>query len=133
MAERIKLDMTVQEIIIKMCGGNPGALTVCMELLTKGRQVDPDALSGGLSSLLILDELGIYEERIYMLWNDVCGRHIGKTIAVLRAYQLNQLTGVDTKTLNHAIDNRGAGINLDTVVEAVKNHLPRFNPEAADT
>ncbi len=28
------------------------------------------------------------------------------------------------------IDNRGAGIDLDAVVEALKSRLPNFNPEA---
>ncbi len=128
--ERIKLGMSVKDLIVAMGGGNPGALKACMELLLKGEKVDPDAFSGGLGNLLMLDTLGIYEERIYMLWSDVCGRDVGKMIAVLRAHQLGQLAGVDTKVLNHAIDNRGAGIDLDAVVEAVKSRLPNFNPEA---
>ena len=129
--ERIRLNkMSYLDVIMAMGGGNPGALTACKELLLKGEKVDPDAFFGGLNSLLMLDTLGIYEERIYMLWSDVCKRDVGKTIAVLRAYQLGHLTGVDKKALNHAIDNRGAGIDLDAVVEAVKSHLPNFNPEA---
>ncbi|MFA5942192.1 MAG: hypothetical protein WC798_00755 [Candidatus Paceibacterota bacterium] len=128
--ERIRLEMTVQEMLMAMGGGNPGALTVCMELLKKGEKIDPDAFNGGFASLLDLDTLGIYEHRIWGLYKDVCGCHVGKTIAVLRAHQLGQLAGVDTKTLNHAIDNRGAGIDLDAVVEAVKSRLPNFNPEA---
>jgi len=125
--ERIRLGMSVSDVIRMMGGKNPGALTVCMELLSKGEKVDPDAFGGGFRSLLMLDTLGIYEERIYMLWSDVCKCDVGKMIAVLRAYQLGQLTG---KVLNHAIDNRGAGIDLDAVVEAVKSRLPNFNPEA---
>jgi len=127
-SKRIRWDMSVLDVIKAMGGGNPGALRACMELLSKGKEVDPDAVpDGGLNSLLILDELRIYEERIYMLWNDVCERDVGKMIAVLCAHQLGV---VDTNTLNHAIDNRGAGINLDAVVKAVKSRLPNFNPEA---
>lgn len=129
-SERIKLDMSIEDVIMAMGGGNPGALTACMELLSRGEEMDPDAFCGGLNNLLMLDMLGIYEERIYMLWNDVCKRDVGSMIAVLRAHQLDQLAGVDTETLNHAIDNRGAGIDLDAVVEAVKSRLPNFNPEA---
>jgi len=40
------------------------------------------------------------------------------------------LAGVDKKTLNDAIDNRGIGIDIDAVVEAVKSRLLNFNPEA---
>ena len=125
--ERINLDMSVRDMIKAMSGDSAGASMVCWIILLKGGKVDPDS-TGGLSILIMLDALHIYEERIYMLWRDVCGQHIGKTIAVLRAHQLG-LAGVNTKTLNHAIDNRGADIDLDAVMKAVKNHLPNFNPE----
>jgi hypothetical protein len=128
--ERINLSMSLKDVVLAMGGGNPGALTACMQLVRYGEVVDPDAFGGGLSSLLLLDTLGIYEERIYMLWNDVCNRDIGKMVAVLRANQLGQLAGVDKKAITHAIDNRGDGIDIDAVVEAVKNRLPRFAPEA---
>lgn len=129
--ERIKLSMQFLDAILTMGGGNPGAIEVCTELVTKGPSVDPDALPGGLFNLMMLDNLGIYEKRIYKLWSDVCGRNIGKMIAVLRAYQLGHCAGVNLNTLNHAIDNHGAGIDLDAVVDAVKKRLPKFNPEAA--
>ena len=128
--ERIKLDMTVQDMLFAMGGGNPGALTVCIQLLKDGEKIDPDAFIGGFASILDLDTLGIYEHRIWGLYKDVCGCHLGKMIAVLRANQLGQLAGVNAQALNHAIDNRGAGIDLDAVVEAVKSRLPNFNPEA---
>jgi hypothetical protein len=128
--ERINLSMSLKDVVLAMGGGNPGALTACMQLVRYGEVVDPDAFGGGLSSLLLMDTLGIYEERIYMLWNDVCNRDIGKMVAVLRANQLGQLAGVDKKAITHAIDNRGDGIDIDAVVEAVKNRLPRFAPEA---
>lgn len=128
--ERIKLDM-MADVIMVVSGGSPEAMSVCIEILKNGDKIDPDLFAGGLGSLLMLDTLGIYGSRLYMLWNDVCKRSVGRMIAVLRANQLGQLAGVDSKTLNHAIDNCGVGINLDAVVEAVKNRLPNFNPEVA--
>lgn len=129
--ERIKLEMTVQDMLLAMSGGNPGALTVCMELLKNGEKIDPDEFfKGGFASILDLDTLGIYEHRIWKLYKDVCGGHLGKMVAVLRANQLGQLAGVNAQALNHAIDNSGAGIDLDAVVEAVKSRLPNFNHEA---
>jgi len=77
----------------------------------------------------MMDTLGIYEERIWGLYEDVCGGEPGKVIALLRAYQLGQLAGVTLEALNHAIDNRGDGLDLEAVVEAVKGRLPNFNPE----
>lgn len=126
---RVKLDMNTQDLLIAMGDGNPGALTACVELLKHGAHIDPDSALGGFNPLLHLDFLGIYEERIYMLWNDVCDRDIGKMIAVLRANQLGGLAGVIKETIDHAIDNRGEGIDLDAVLVAVKERLPNFNQD----
>lgn len=125
--ERIKLNMSIQDVVLAMGGGNPGALTACMELLKHGAFVDPDAAMGSLNPLLLLDTLNIWESRLYMLWNDVCDRDVEMMIAVLRAYQLGQLAGVTKDVLQHAIDNRGEGIDLNAVVVAVNMRLPNFN------
>jgi hypothetical protein len=128
--ERITLDMSLQDVMHAMSGGNPGALIACMELMKQGPSVDPNALFGGLAQLMALDSLGIWESRIYMLWNDVCHRDTGATIAVLRAYQLGQLAGVTKQALNHAIEHRGQGLDISAIVAAVKERLPSFNPSA---
>ncbi|MBI4157821.1 hypothetical protein HY502_03155 [Candidatus Woesebacteria bacterium] len=127
--ERIRLDMSVRDVIVAMCDGNPGAVAACAEITQLGEEIDPDAFSGGLGAFLMLDTLNIYGSRLYMLWNDVCGRDVAKTLAVLRAYQLGQLAGVTEDAINHAIDNRGEGINLDEVVKAVTARLPNFRLE----
>lgn len=135
--ERIKIHMSGQDILMAMSDGNPGALTACMQLLAHGGKVDPSALGGGLGILLWLDTLKIYGERLYVLWSHVCKRDSGKLIAVLRAYQLGQLAGVNEEVLNRAVDekmrNRASAdlIDLAAVVAAVKKRLPNFNPEAA--
>lgn len=124
------LHMTVGDAVLAMCGGNPGAMAACGELLRHGQAIDPMAFGKGFSNLLEFDTLKIYDERIYMLWNDVCGRDVGKMIGVLRAYQLGQLAGVTEEALNHAIDNRGRGLDLNRVMSEVKERLPSFNPDA---
>lgn len=45
--ERITLDMSVKDMVFAMSGGNPGAMTACLELLSKGEKIDPDAFGGG--------------------------------------------------------------------------------------
>lgn len=142
------LKMTTQDAVLAMCGGNPGAIIACTELLTHSAAIDPQ--SQGLFKLLELDSMGIYEERIYMLWSDVCGRDVGRMIAVLRANQLGQLGGVSEQSINYAIDHYGQGIApdlmknvilphgeredvqwiLDRVVALVRERLPDFNPGA---
>jgi hypothetical protein len=42
MNERItKIDMSMQEVVYAMSGGNPGAVRVCMEMLTWAKKIDP--------------------------------------------------------------------------------------------
>lgn len=127
---RIKDNMMIGEMVLAICNGHPESINVCYLLLTNGRVIDPDDVGGGLSSVMMFDELGIYGERIAMFYNDVCDNHIGKMIAMFRAHQRGY-AGVNTQTLNHSIDNLGAGINLDVVISAVTTWLPNFNLEAA--
>jgi len=128
---RIRLEMSIPDVLYALSEGNPGALTVCLGMLKDGEAIDPDAALGSLSPVLMLDTLGIYGPRIWMLYKNVCGQDIGKTIALLRAWQLG-LAGVSRQGLDHAIDNYGAGIEVDAVVEQVKTQLPNFRVGGVD-
>lgn len=122
--------MTGMDIVLEMGEGNPGALTCCAEIVKIGSKIDPDDAMQGWGSILMLDSLGLYGSRLYQLWSDVCKRHTGKMIAVLRAFQLGQLAGATEDAINHAVDNRGEGLDLDAIVNAVKERLPNFNISA---
>lgn len=109
---RISIEMTVTDAIIEICDGNPGAVKACLNILDNGES----------SCLLYLDELGIYGDRIYKLWSSCCDSDPLKTIALLCAHQ-NEIAGIDTQTLNHAIDNRGEGIDwagLEPIMEILR-------------
>jgi len=120
---KLDLNDSVEDIIIKMSEGNPGAISVCMMMYTKGGAIDPDALFGGLGGVLSLDSLGIYGSKIWMLFKDVCKQDLVKTSAMLRAWQLGF---VPKATLLHAIDNYGAGIDTDALLAQVQERLPAF-------
>lgn len=79
---------TMFDVVRKMSGGNPGALTVCMDILEQGETIDPDGAMGGLGVLLSLDTLGVYEHRIWMFYKDVCSEDLPTMLAVDRACQL---------------------------------------------
>src|SRR5688572_13889692 len=128
MRSRLRLDMTAIDAVTAMAEGNPGAIAALCECLKLGSEIDPDDLFGGLGSIMTLDTLGIYGSRLYMLWNDVCRRDMPKFIACLRAYQLGQLAGCTESALNHAIDNRGNGLDVDAVLVAVCERLGKFKP-----
>ena len=54
MSERIQLTDSVMDIVIKMSDGNPGAVTVCMSLLTEAAKIDPDHFIPGIGQILSL-------------------------------------------------------------------------------
>ena len=124
---RLTMNMTTQDAIIALSEGNPGALRVSMELLKNGKNIDPEystELYGDTFFLCLLDEYEIYGPRIWMLYKDVCKQEISYAFAILRACQLGQI-GVEK--VNHAIDNYGEGIDLEEVMKAVQERLPKFN------
>jgi len=88
---RIKLSDSGVEAISKMSDGNPGSLTAMMELLKEGEVIDPQAFTGGLGKILLLDTFEIYGSSIYILWSDKCQRDTRKFVMLLRATQLGLL------------------------------------------
>jgi hypothetical protein len=121
--ERIQLTDTAQDAIAKLAGSNPGALSVCCELFKQGAEIDPDAFGGGLAGLLSLDSHNIYGSDIWMLYKDVCDQSLPKMVGVLRAVQL----GIESEAkLKHAIQNRGDGIDVAALFDAVCERLPNF-------
>ena len=120
---RIGLTDTGKSAVVKLCDGNPGAITVMCNMLAQGAAIDPDSAFGGLGVLLAMDAEEIYGSRVWMLFKDVCGQDLNKTLALLRAVQLGILM---RSKLHHAIDNYGEGVDVDATCEAVKERLPRF-------
>lgn len=74
MKTRIGMNDSMMDIIIKMAGGNPGAMNVCMRMMTEAEDIDPDAVLGGTGAILMLDTFNIYESHIWILYNDICGQ-----------------------------------------------------------
>ncbi len=120
---KIHLDMNVRDILLALSEGNPGAITVCVDILKEAPKIDPQALLGGVGHLVSLDERGIYGPRIWMLYKDVCGQDLTKTIAMLRAAQLGFLA---KDKLDHAIDNYGEGVDVDDLLKQVRDRLEQF-------
>lgn len=120
---RITLEDNGINALIKMAEGNPGGLNVCMRILTEGEKIDPQNFLGGLGAVLFLDTLEIYGSRIWMLFKDVCREDLVSVIGVLRACQMGHLS---QETLNHAIDNRGDGIDVEAELAWVRENLTEF-------
>lgn len=123
MSAKIQLTDSVHEVIFKMSEVNPGALNVCLQMLEKGEQIDPDNAMGGLGTILSLDTLGLYGPKIWMLYKDVCKCDLPTMLAVLRGWQLGFVSDAQ---ICHAVDNYGEGINLADICAKVVERLPRF-------
>lgn len=123
---RVRLEMSLRDVVIEMSDGNPGALNVMMLVVREAEAIDPDAALGAFGVLCALDEHGIYGPDIWGLYKYVCGQSLPKMLAVLRAIQLGRLAGVTPNQLDYAIKSRGRGIDADAALAAVKERLPRF-------
>jgi len=85
---RIQLTDNSMDIFVKMSDGNPGALSVLMEIQEKHDSIDPQAVMGPLGAILALDMLEIYGTDIYVLFNDKCNRCMRTMLMLMRAVQL---------------------------------------------
>ena len=125
---RITLCDNAKSAVIKMCEGNPGAITALMEILKCAKQVDPDDFMGGLGKILALDTLEIHGTNIYVLWNDICDKNTSKMIAVLRANQLGFISDQILKDACHRQDRSGREIiPVEELYVKVVERFPRFD------
>jgi|SRR5208337_730700 len=96
---RISLDDNLQSALVEMCEGNPGGLTVLIELVKQVPRIDPGAFMGGLLYILRLDDLGLYGSHIWMLFKDVCGQEVAGVVTLLRANQLGHLSSKELRRI----------------------------------
>ncbi len=125
---RIELTDSPINMMAKLAEGNPGALTVLMQLYKDDERIDKDSGLGPFGSLLALDSYGIYGSSIWVLYKDICGESVVNTIAVLRAVQLGFLA---TSILQDAVsrqDRSGASIvPVNDLLLQVKERLENFD------
>jgi len=118
--ERITLDDTFMNIVMKLSRGNPGAVTVCAKLMSDRN--DPDCFLGPLGNFLSLDTHGIYGSDIWVLFKDVCDQRILGVVTILRAVQLGLCT---EREMWQCIDRRWP-IDVDGLLLKVQKELPNF-------
>lgn len=130
---RIKsLTSTMQECIIIIAEGNPGAVTAMMHIIAEKPKIDPDAFDGGALFPLDMDQYGFYGSQIWILWKDVCKQEAINLIALLRANQLGQLAGITGERIQKAVAAHNARpfeaeeFDFPTIIAAVKERLPKF-------
>lgn len=72
---RVTLDTSVTDAIVAMSGGNPGALTVLMQLMSTEL---------GLIGMCHLDDREIYGSDIWVAWKDICKEDMNLFVATIR-------------------------------------------------
>lgn len=87
--EKITGDMNMMDMMMVMSEGNPGALTILMQMLQSPK---------GLLDILLLDSLDIRSGKIWMLYSDCSNKDMGKynrTLMALRcgAYTQEEIQG----------------------------------------
>ena len=102
-------------------------------MIQSNEEIDPDCAFGPYGPLLSLDSYAIYGDGIWILFKDICGQSIPKTLGVLRGMQLGI---IGEATVHEAINGRRQGkgastLNVDAVMEKVCKRLPKFNKGAS--
>lgn len=120
------LDMSMNDMLVELAEGNPGALTAMINMIKAAETVDPDSALGAFGPVIAFDSCGIYGPRIWMLYKDVCKQDVTAAIGMLRAVQMGILP---SNTLLAAIDGV-APIDVDATLVNLRRELPRFG--AAD-
>ena len=120
----IHLTDTAQDIVLKMSGKNPGALSVLMSALERGHKIDPQGVMGGVGIILLLDNFGICGSDIWILYKDVCGESLPAMFALVRSVQLGFL---DKEALLESIRNCHAAFSIEEMLAKVQDRLPFFS------
>lgn len=97
----------MQDIILQLSEGNPGALTACLEIL---KETSIEAIS----VFLTLDYMELYGSHLYMLWNDCCDRNIKAVIDVINGFITGKITKND---INERIKNVGYGKSFSDLLK----------------
>lgn len=121
---RIQLTDSYDELAENMSDGIPAVKDLVLALLDAGPEIDPNAGPlGGLMSMIQLDALRVYGERIRTFHGRVCGGCALNTLAVLRAQQLGLISGADIVA---AIDSAEPRLDPADLLRQVRKELPPF-------
>lgn len=76
---KLNKNLNVDDLIFALSEGNPGALTFIMEMMNTNTKAVPN--------IIFFDTMEIYGAKLYMFWNDCCGRDqekVNETVGFLR-------------------------------------------------
>ena len=114
--------LSPRDTILALGGGNPGALSVMIELAHT--DFDPDSAFGALTPIYLMETFQIKGADIWKLFV-ACSRNHITMAAILRAVQLGEYPLADLKKV---IENDREGLSAEAykVLDVVKEKLPNF-------
>lgn len=117
----------IQRVIVKLSDGNPGALSVLIQIIKNGNIIDPDSLNTDEMNLFLIDELEIYGPNLWILYKDVCQQNLLSLFSLFRAYELKIITKVKIHDFitNQSLDD----FNIDNLLEQVRQTIPNFGKD----
>ena len=121
--------MSVDDMLLKLSRGNPGAVVALLMMMENSTKIDPQAWSKDMHPLLQLFELNIKGSHINVFLRDTCSCDLVTVFAMFRAVQLGFLPLEELKT---AIYNATPVPNCAELVSKVRASIPQFGnfPEA---
>lgn len=126
---RIKMHMSLHDIIFEMSEGNPGAINVLMAIYTNNAAIDPDDWAGGLGPILGLDTSGIYGSNIYILFKYVAKSNLVDMLGLLRSVQLGFAAENELKKM--IADEAAPEGRIAELLKQVRNRLPAFKQDSS--
>ena len=96
---RIELTDSAKDALVKMAEGNLGAIEAMMEIIKQHDDIDPQAMFGGLGTIMILDTWEIYGTDISVLFSHKCGKDVRKMLMIMRAVQLGLFSEVKLREM----------------------------------
>lgn len=71
-------------VTLDLCEGNPGAITFMVEAYAK-------ELAKAEIAFQRMRDNGIRGDKLYMIWNDCCGRNTKKALRIMREHSIEDI------------------------------------------
>jgi hypothetical protein len=126
--ERIKGDMSWDQIIVAMGDNDVATIQLLDQILTKGRLLNPDEHEAGIGLVIYLDSCGLYGKDIYLLYKVVCGGVFSEMAAVMYADRDRLHPRVNENSIKRAI-RAGKRKDCSELLLLAKQRYLNFDPD----
>lgn len=118
-----------------LSGGNPIAREGLNAILEYCPFVDPEYAEEPFMYFFLIDVLEVWDEDLAVLWRDVCKKHAGNMIAIIRSCQSSSVKEFEIRSrwLRKVIKEWSTGnheVSFESIELELKIRSPRFNMEA---